>query len=77
HFSVTDLHWISASPGADQLANLQVKIRHGETLYDCILTSLTPTSAHVQISGSDQGLAAGQFAVFYSGNLCLGAGTIQ
>lgn len=77
HFEITDLHWITEKPTASQLANLQVKVRHGEKSYPAILTSITPTSAQVQIQGSDQGFAAGQFAVFYSGQLCLGCATIQ
>jgi tRNA-specific 2-thiouridylase len=94
NFDVENLHWICASPTPDQLKNLQVKIRHGENLYDCTLSRFLATSpngllhpptepvllnttAHVQITGTDQGLAAGQFAVFYSQNHCLGAGTIR
>ena len=73
NFDVSDIHWIAAPPTPAQMDNLQVKVRHGEKLYDCILSA---NSSHVQISGTDQGLASGQFAVFYSENLCLGAGTI-
>lgn len=32
--------------------------------------------AVVQLSGDDQGLAAGQFAAFYDGRVCLGSGII-
>ncbi len=75
-FDVGDLHWISAPPTEEQLQNMQVKIRHGEKLYNCALSNYSGDSVHIQIQGSDQGIAAGQFAVFYAGNLCLGAGTI-
>ena len=85
NFDVENLHWISSPPTPAQLADLQVKIRHGEKLYDCVLSNILPSTpipldgstAHVQISGTDQGLASGQFAVFYTKNLCLGAGTIR
>ena len=34
------------------------------------------TSATVELNESDQGIAAGQFAVFYDGDLCLGCGVM-
>lgn len=76
HFDVTDLHWISSQPTPTQLTSLLVKVRHGEKTYPAILTPTTPTTATVHIEGSDQGFAAGQFAVFYSGEICLGCATI-
>jgi tRNA-specific 2-thiouridylase len=77
-FEVEDLHWISGAPAPDQLAGLEVKVRHGEKLYPAAI-QLQPgqTRAVVHIEGSDQGFAAGQFAVFYSGPVCLGCGTIS
>lgn len=76
NFEINKLHWISGKPSQNQLADLQVKVRHGQNFYECTLQGLTEDSATVQIAGNDQGFAAGQFAVFYSGELCLGAGTI-
>lgn len=75
-FNIEKIHWISGTPNEHQLANLQVKIRHGENLYDCSLVNLNQNSAYVQIAGNDQGFAPGQFAVFYSDQICLGAATI-
>jgi tRNA-specific 2-thiouridylase len=75
-FSLTDLHWISGPPTAGQLASLQVKIRHGERSYRARLQTVSDREVTVWIEGNDQGFAAGQFAVFYSGELCMGCGTI-
>lgn len=76
HFRVEDLHWLSGPPSKQQLARLQVKVRHGEKLYAAVFQPLGVKQAAISISGSDQGFAAGQFAVFYSGDYCLGCGTI-
>ena len=83
NFEVTDLHWITLPPTSTQLSNLQVKVRHGERYYSCNLElypvqspQISAPQAQVTLSESDQGLASGQFAVFYSGDLCLGVGTI-
>jgi tRNA-specific 2-thiouridylase len=76
-FEVEDLHWISGEPAPEQLQNLEVKVRHGEKLYPAAFELLPDKkTASVSIEGSDQGFAAGQFAVFYSGKFCLGCGTI-
>jgi tRNA-uridine 2-sulfurtransferase len=76
-FHVTGLHWISDPPTTDQLKNLEVKVRHGEQQYSAQISTMTKETAEVTIDGTDQGLAAGQFAVFYSKDICLGCGTIQ
>jgi tRNA-specific 2-thiouridylase len=58
-----------------QQANLQVKLRHGPTLYKCVVQA-NVNGFQVKIDGSDQGIAAGQFAVFYIDDLCLGSAKI-
>jgi len=55
-----------------EFKGLQVKIRHGEKLYNCSLDK-----DKVTIDQNDQGIAPGQFAVFYSSDLCIGAAKIK
>jgi len=52
--------------------NLSVKIRHGEKIYNCSVETNKITLAE-----SDQGIAKGQFAVFYDGDICLGCAVIS
>lgn len=73
NFSVAQLNWISTKP---EKTDLQVKIRHGEKLYQAHLTWRSDLQVEVKIDGKDQGIATGQFAVFYDGEYCLGGGVI-
>jgi len=74
-FRVDDFNWIAGEP--PRKTQLQVKVRHGEKLYDCQIDLPPAGPAQVTLERPDQGLAAGQFAVFYDGNICLGGGVIQ
>ncbi len=73
-FIVDSLNWIALS--VPQSTALQVKVRHGEASYQCSLEYLPDGKALVTIEGNDQGLAEGQFAVFYDGDSCVGCATI-
>lgn len=71
---VGNFNWFSGSfPGKKKL---QVKLRHGEHFYDCLITQISKTRACLKISGNDQGIAPGQFAAFYDGQICLGSAII-
>jgi tRNA-specific 2-thiouridylase len=67
----------SAATATTASSRLFVKTRHGENRYGCTLRfSEDGASGSVVIERDDQGLAAGQFAVFYDGETCLGCGVI-
>jgi tRNA (5-methylaminomethyl-2-thiouridylate)-methyltransferase len=74
-FEVTNCHWISESE--PQTDNLQVKIRHGAQRYNCIVQKIAQDRWLVKLAGRDQGIATGQYAVFYEGEVCLGAAMIS
>lgn len=69
-FVPTEFNWFEGK--APRQRNLTVKLRHGENEYDC-----TFSSKKVIIRGQDQGIAAGQFAVFYDQDRCLGCAKIS
>ena len=77
---------------ADWDGKLQLKLRHGPQLIDAHLAWLEESGPgekgnfansapewrlKVSMEQADRGLAAGQFAVFYLGQECLGSGKIQ
>ncbi|PKL36915.1 tRNA 2-thiouridine(34) synthase MnmA [Candidatus Peregrinibacteria bacterium HGW-Peregrinibacteria-1] len=74
-FVVENLNWFSGD--APRGEGLQVKLRHGPEVYDCEIRASEESKAEVKlIDARDQGIASGQFAVFYEGDTCLGAGVI-
>jgi len=72
-FAVAQLHWIAAAP---EQTTLQVKLRHGPTMISCCIAPLGEDRLSVTLDEPDMGIAPGQFAVFYRGQECLGAGII-
>ena len=84
---VEKLSWIAGKPpkGArvGKTLALNVKVRHGSKEYGAKVHfetpdngSTIPTFATVTLDQSDQGLAPGQFVVFYDGEVCLGCGVM-
>jgi tRNA-specific 2-thiouridylase len=71
---VGKINWISESPAESK--RLKVKIRHGARMYDCNISQLNKDVLNVKLSDSDNGIAPGQFAVFYDDDTCLGGGVI-
>lgn len=74
-FVVSSTNWIAGS--APEKEDLQVKVRHGEKMYQSGLEHLGEGRYRVMLDDEDSGLAAGQFAVFYDGEYCLGGGVIN
>ncbi|MHB1688069.1 MAG: tRNA 2-thiouridine(34) synthase MnmA [Ignavibacteriaceae bacterium] len=73
-FNVGKFNWIAEKKPSTE--NLKVKIRHGAKMYNCQLIFTGEDEAEVKLDKSDQGIAPGQFAVFYRDDLCLGSGVI-
>lgn len=75
HLLVTDLNWFNEKP--EDGAELSVKLRHGPKEYRCTVQWQDDKTLEVFLNHEkDPGVAAGQYAVFYSGEYCLGGGVI-
>ena len=73
-FNVGKFNWISGNP--PQTEKLKVKLRHGIHVYDYVVVWMNDSKANVKLDKPDKGIAPGQFAVFYDGDVCLGGGVI-
>ena len=73
-FTVTDMHWISHTP---EKAELQVKLRHTPHLDPCRVERISEGRYQITLENKDQGVAPGQSAVLYDGEICLGSGVIE
>ena len=74
-FEVENCHWIACVEPIK--LNLEVKMRHGAQRYECVLEKLDSNRYLVKLSERDQGIAPGQYAAFYDGDICLGAAMIS
>lgn len=76
-FQVDSLSWIGAPPTPEQAERLSVKVRHAPRVTRCRWTASGEVGrGEVVLDAPDGGLAAGQQAVFYAGEECLGGGRI-
>ena len=73
-FEVGKFNWITET--RPDKKELQVKIRHGAKFYECEIDFIDEQTAQVKLETPDQGIAPGQFAVFYKDQFCLGGGVI-
>ncbi len=74
-FMVGGLNWISGM--APEKQECMVKVRHGAKMYSASIEYIENDKLKVTLKEKDSGIAAGQFAVFYDGEYCLGGGTIS
>ncbi len=76
HCRITDLHWISVS--SCQLPDeCSAKIRYRQQDNACQLTAYDDNKAVVEFSEPQRAITPGQALVLYSGEQCLGGGTIE
>lgn len=85
-FEVSNLNWFDegafdCARAQDVTIPLKVKLRHGPQIYDCTVTPVrggvhSTDKLKVKLTENDQGIAPGQFAVFYKDDICLGSGVI-
>lgn len=73
-FVVRHINWISGKPDK---TGLQVKVRHGPQIQDCEVNYLDGGRLSVEMREGDPGIAPGQYAIFYDGEICLGGGVIE
>ena len=76
--NVVEPNWISGIPVKSEI---QLKLRHGPGLVPGIMEGWDKQGKkgkgfRIQMSEADRGIAAGQFAVIYDGEICLGSAKV-
>lgn len=72
---VQDFNWNQGC--SSPKSNLDVRFRHGPAVHQAKVILENDTIRMMLQEESKQGIAAGQFAVLYDGEICLGGGIIQ
>ena len=72
---VTTMNWISDKPS--EKSELMMKFRHGADIHSVDVKQEDGDWVMTLHQESKQGIAAGQFAVLYDGDVCLGGGVID
>lgn len=67
-------HWIAGPPRRPEL---DVRVRHGERRLRGTVADRDDGGLAVRLAEPDPGIAPGQFAVLYDGDVCLGGGEIR
>ncbi len=73
-FEVGQPHWIGPPPLEGEV---EVKLRHGPRTTRCTLVAREGGGLQVELAAPDPGVAPGQHAVFYQGEVCLGGAVID
>lgn len=73
-FTVPHMAWIGTPPPEE--TPVEVKLRHGPRTTPARFQYLPDGGLDIRLEDSDPGLAAGQSAVLYDGERCLGGGVI-
>ena len=74
-FDLRDMNWITPPPLDLEGAEYQVKLRHGPESPACEVEQ-EQDRLRIQLAEPDPGIASGQHAVLYDGDICLGGGVI-
>lgn len=73
-FTVSAVNWIAGEPAR---SDLQTKVRHSPHWVEGRIEPRGAGRWDVTLKTKDQGIAPGQSAVFYDGDICLGGGVIE
>lgn len=72
---VTNFNWITEKFEEGEY-KWDVKIRHGSAIHPCKVKFMNKNCVQVKLEEKVHGVAPGQYAVFYDGDICLGCGMI-